>query len=173
MAEERLHWTVAVLAVLAASGIHAQDLEPRLYTSAPTGMNFFALAYSASQGGALFDPTVPLDNADFTVDGPAVAYVRSLGLWNKAAKFDTVLPRACIEGSATFAGESVTRNVCGAADPKFRLSVNFRGAPALAPREFAAFKQDFVLGASLQVTAPIGQYDDDRILIIGTNRWSI
>jgi hypothetical protein len=173
MVERRLHWTVAVLAALAAGGAQAQDLEPRLYTSAPRGLNFLALLYNASEGGVLFDPSVPLDDANLNVDGPAVAYIRSFGLWDKASKFDVLLPHACVSGSARYAGEVVTRDVCGYADSRFRLSLNFRGAPALTPQEFAAFKQDLVVGASLQVTAPTGQYDDDRIVNIGTNRWSV
>lgn len=32
---------------------------------------------------------------------------------------------------------------------------------------------DLVVGASLQVTAPLGQYDDDRAVNIGTNRWTV
>lgn len=174
MVERGLRWTVAASVVLLFTRTAcAQDLEPRLYTSAPTGLNFFAVAYSASQGGVLFDPSVPLENANIDVDGPAVAYIRSLGLWDKSAKLDAVLPRACLEGSATFDGTIVTRDVCGYADPRFRLSVNFHGAPALAPREFAAFEQDFVVGASVQITAPWGQYDDTRLVNVGTNRWSI
>jgi hypothetical protein len=174
MVERRWRWIVAVGVVLPlARTAFAQDLEPRLYTSAPTGLNFLAVAYSASQGGVLFDPSVPLEDANIDVDGPALAYVRSLGLWDKAANFDALLPRACLDGYATFNGSLVTRSVCGFADPRFRLSVNFHGAPALAPREFASFKQDFIVGASVQVTAPWGQYDEDRLVNIGTNRWSV
>lgn len=176
MVQGRLSAVVAVgiaLGVPFARTACAQDLEPRLYTSAPTGLNFVAVAYSASQGGALFDPSVPLENANIDVDGPAVAYIRSLGLWNKAGKFDVLLPHACLDGSATFNGAIVTRDVCGLADPRFRLSVNFHGAPALAPQAFAAFEQDLVVGASVQITAPWGQYDDTRLVNIGTNRWSI
>jgi hypothetical protein len=102
-----------------------------------------------------------------------LAYVRSLGLWDRAAKFDAALPHACLDGYATFDGAIVTRDVCGYADPRFRLSVNFHGAPALEPREFATFEQDFIIGASVQITAPWGQYDDERLVNIGTNRWSI
>jgi len=174
MIERRVRWTVtAGVVLLFARPVFAQDLEPRLYTSAPTGLNFLAVAYSASQGGVLFDPSVPLEDAHIDVDGPAVAYIRSLGLWNKAAKFDALLPRACLDGSATFNGAIVTRDVCGLADPRFRLSVNFHGAPALAPQAFAAFAQDFVVGASVQITAPWGQYDDARLVNVGTNRWSL
>jgi hypothetical protein len=174
MNHSRVHG-VATLAMLAACSFRAsaQDLEPRLYTSAPTGLNFVAVAYTSSDGSVLFDPSVPLEDANLSVDGPMVAYIRSLGLGGKAAKVDVVLPHACIDGYATLNGATVTRNVCGAADARLRLSVNFVGAPALPPQEFAAVAQDFVLGASIQVVAPTGQYDEERLVNIGTNRWAI
>ena len=38
-------------------------------------------------------------------------------------------------------------------------------------KEFPSFQQDLIVGAALQVSAPWGQYDDTRIVNIGTNRW--
>jgi hypothetical protein len=52
------------------------------------------------------------------------------------------------------------------------LSVNLYGAPALTLKEFAAYEQDLIIGASLRVVAPWSQYDDTRLVNIGTNRWS-
>ena len=60
----------------------------------------------------------------------------------------------------------------GFADPAFRLSLNFIGAPALTAAEFKDYRQDFIFGASLRITAPLGQYDSDKLVNIGTNRWS-
>ena len=57
-------------------------------------------------------------------------------------------------------------------DPAFRLSINLYGAPALTLKEFAAWEQDLIIGASLQVSPPWSQYDSSRIVNIGTNRWS-
>jgi hypothetical protein len=54
---------------------------------------------------------------------------------------------------------------------RFRLSVNLYGAPALTLAEFAGYKQDVIVGASLQVGVPWGQYDDTRVVNIGMNRW--
>ena len=50
--------------------------------------------------------------------------------------------------------------------------MNFIGAPALTAAEFKNYRQDFILGASLRVIAPLGQYDSDKLVNIGTNRWS-
>ncbi|HVQ61768.1 MAG TPA: transporter, partial [Burkholderiales bacterium] len=65
---------------------------------------------------------------------------------------------------------SVTRS--GFGDPALRLAVNLHGAPAQTPEQFRAYRQDTIVGASLVVTAPWGQYDSSKLVNIGTNRWS-
>ena len=170
-----LTWTRiwVVLAVLTATGVHAQDLEPRLYANTPVGVNFLIAGYGYSQGNVLADPSVPLTNAEVTIHSAVLAYARSLDLWGLSGKVDAVLPSACASGSAEFAGMPMTREVCGLADPRVRLSVNFYGAPALRLDEFAQYQQDLLVGASVQVAAPLGQYDAEKLLNIGTNRWFI
>ena len=61
----------------------------------------------------------------------------------------------------------------GLGDPIVRLSVNFYGAPAVSMDEYPTYQQDILVGASLQVSPPLGQYDPTRLLNVGTNRWSI
>ena len=53
-----------------------------------------------------------------------------------------------------------------------RLAVNFIGAPALRLQEFAAYRQNLVVGASLQLGVPVGDYEASRLINVGTNRWS-
>ena len=71
------------------------------------------------------------------------------------------------------AGQPRERDVSGLNDPLFRFSVNFYGAPALSLQEFANYKQDLIIGASLQVSAPLGQYDRDKLVNLGNNRWFV
>jgi hypothetical protein len=69
-------------------------------------------------------------------------------------------------------GQPHEREVSGLGDPKLQLSVNLYGAPALSLKEFADYKQDLIIGTSLQMSVPLGQYDSDKLVNIGTNRWS-
>ena len=46
------------------------------------------------------------------------------------------------------------------------------GAPALSLEDFRDYKPDLIIGSSFEVTPPLGQYDSDRAVNIGTNRWS-
>ena len=151
---------------------HAQEMEPRSYSNAPVGLNFLIAGYAYTQGGVAFDTSLPLTNPDLTTSSAVLAYGRVLDLWGKSAKLNVILPYTDLSGSADFAGQPVERNVAGFADPIFKLSVNLYGAPALSLKEFAGYEQDLILGASLRVTAPLGQYDDSRVVNLGANRWS-
>jgi hypothetical protein len=124
-------------------------------------------------GGVATDPALPLQNADLQVHSTVLAYARSLDVWGSSGKVDVVVPYAWLSGSADVAGQPREREVSGFGDPRFRFSVNFYGAPALSLQEFAGYRQGLILGASLQVSAPLGQYDSDKLVNIGTNRWSI
>ena len=62
--------------------------------------------------------------------------------------------------------------MAGLLDPRFRVSVNLIGAPALSVKDFANYRQDLIVGVSLQVSAPVGQYDNSKLLNLGNNRWS-
>ena len=155
-----------------ASPASAQELEPRAYTNLPIGLNFAAVAYGFSEGGVATDPSVPLEDAHIKVQTGAVAYVRSLAIGQMASKLDIIVPYSSLSGTARFAGQPVSRDVSGFNDPRFRLSVNFYGAPAVDLKEYAKLKPDFVAGASVQVVAPLGQYDSSRLVNLGTNRWT-
>ena len=76
-----------------------------------------------------------------------------------SGKVDVILPYGWLSGSAEFDGQTVTREISGLADPRIRMSVNFIGAPSLPLSGFKDYKQNFVLGASLQIFLPLGQYD--------------
>ena len=150
----------------------AQDLEPRNYQNAPIGLNFLVAGYGFSEGSVLFDPAVALDNADLEIDGPLLGFARILEIAGQSAKVDAAIGRVCLDGSADFQGQRVSRSVCGTTDAKMRLAVNFLGAPALRAAEFGSYRQDLIAGASFMVSAPVGQYDPARLVNIGTNRWS-
>jgi hypothetical protein len=52
------------------------------------------------------------------------------------------------------------------------MSVIFIGGPALPLSGFKDYKQNFVMGASLQVYFPVGQYDPEKLVNLGTNRFT-
>ena len=176
-APQRVRFFLAVLLLLTAAVMtghraHAQSLEPRSYANTPVGINFLLLGYGYLDGDVAFDASSPLKDAEVHSHSGVVAYARSLDVWGLSGKILAVLPVADVSGSAKLRGQEKDREVLGLGDPLLRLSVNFFGAPALSMAEYPAYRQDVIVGASLQVTAPLGQYDSDKLLNVGTNRWS-
>lgn len=161
------------LALFAVASAHAQNLEPRAYLNTPVGMNFLIAGYTYSSGGLSTDPALPLTNAKLDIHTPFVAYAHAFDAWGKSAKFDAVVGGGCLDGTADSNGVPVSRDVCGLLDPTMRVSVNFYGAPALEAKDFTAYRQDVIVGASLQVQAPLGQYDATRLVNLGSNRWAL
>jgi hypothetical protein len=156
---------------MAATAARAQDIEPRQYSNTPVGVNFLVSGYSYTQGGLAFDGSLPLTNPHLETNSGVLGFARSLDLWGHSGKIDAGVPYTWLSGSADYVDQTLQRTVNGFGDPVFRLSVNLYGAPALQMKDFAAYHQDLIVGAALQVSVPWGQYDDSRLVNIGTNRW--
>jgi len=160
------------LAVGTLAVAQAQEIEPRAYSNAPIGVNFVIAGYAYTQGAVPFDASLPVKNAQLKTSNAVLAYARVFDVWGQSGKFDAIVPYTGLSGTAEVAGQPFERNVTGFADPRFRLSVNLYGAPALTLREFRDYEQDLIIGASLQVSMPASQYDSSRVVNIGTHRWS-
>jgi hypothetical protein len=161
-----------IAALVAARPASSQDIEPRTYFNAPIGINFLIVGYAYTQGALQFDSALDITDAHLKSSNAVLAYARVFELGGKEAMFDVVVPYTALSGHAFSDGERVERSINGFATPSFRLCWNFYGAPALSLREFRDWQPDLVVGASLRVTAPWSQYDEDRLVNIGTNRWS-
>ena len=74
--------------------------------------------YTHIEGGVLFDPAVPLENANIKINGSLFAYARSLNIGGLSGKFDMIAPYAWLSGTADFQGQPVSRDVSGLADTR-------------------------------------------------------
>lgn len=167
--------SLAVLTIMAmfSWSVKATDSEPRAYSNIPIGMNFLVAGYAYTKGNVTFAPSVPITNGKLEIHSAVLAYVRSLDFWGRSGKLDIILPHAWIAGTAEVLGKPRSRDIDGFADPLVRLYVNLYGAPSLSMKEFANYQQDTIVGLSLAVSAPGGQYDSGKLVNVGTNRWAI
>jgi len=167
--------SAVVLIVLSGSmamPAQAQDIEPRQYANAPIGVNVLLGGPAVTRLGLPQDPAIPLTDPKLHTYGAVFGYARVLRVGGQSAKLSVVTPYMWLDGKALYNGEPVSRQVSGLTDAKLRFSVNLLGAPAMDLKEFMAYKQNVVVGASLTVTAPTGQYDPERLVNIGAHRWS-
>jgi len=162
----------AVLVLLGESPAGAQELIPAAYTPAPYGVNFVGLSATSNRGDLAFDPSGPIEEAKADIVASSFTYVRTLNFFKRSATATVILPYVVGDLEGLYLGEPASANRSGTGDLVMRLGVNLLGGPAMSPREFATYKPKTMLGASLTVRAPTGQYDSSRLINIGTNRWA-
>ena len=150
----------------------AQDLSPRAYLITPVHSNAVTLTWSFYDGGINLGGTVPITGATGTYSVPVVNLYHSLNFFGRSANINLALPYAVgtFQGDVLGKGRSAYRS--GLLDFNMRFSVNLKGGPAMSAKEFAKWKQKMILGASLKVLAPTGQYSPTKLINWGINRWA-
>ncbi len=168
-----LHSAAGALGLLLlAAASPAQDLDPRAYVNVPVGGTFAIAGFAVSHGAVVTDPSLPLTDINATVETPSIGLARSFGLFGKTAQAFAGLPYSFAQLSGKFVGEARETTREGFSDMRLRLSVLLRGAPAVSVAEFAKAPRRTILGTSLSVIAPTGQVFPDKLINLGTNRWS-
>ena len=150
----------------------AQDLSPRAYLIAPVGSNALVAGYSHLEGGLEFNGAVPITGAQADVNLALLSYYHTLDFFGRTANFTVVVPYGWGDFRGTVADVPRNAQRSGSLDSYGRFSVNLIGGPAMAPAEFANWRQNVLLGASLEIVAPTGQYDPTRLINWGSNRWA-
>jgi Putative MetA-pathway of phenol degradation len=173
----RFRWLALAASVCAPSLCLAQDLEPRRWTHLPVGTNVLGLSYTFTSGDLGFDPVLQIQDARVEMQTAVVGWTRYFALWDRTARIDVVVPLQSGDWDGLVGGlpRSVSRD--GLADPVVRLSANLAGAPALSGKEFAEFRaqhrEQTSLGAALELHLPLGEYQEDKLINLGQNRFTI
>ncbi|QNI34274.1 transporter [Alloacidobacterium dinghuense] len=169
-----LGWRAAILAVVAffSLRVEAQQLEPRAYSASPVGTSFLSVGFSRSTGDVTFDPTIPVTNVNATLHFSTVGLSHTFGVFGRQTLFSAAIPYVWgnITGQVGEVSGKIYRS--GLSDMVLRYSVNLHGSPAMSPKEFASYRQSYILATSITVQAPSGQYGSRKLINIGANRWA-
>jgi hypothetical protein len=140
-------------------------------------MNILGLGVVHTDGDIALDPVLKLENVKVEIKTAVVSFLHSFELLGQSARFDVRLPYKEAKWKGLLAGEPAYTERKGLGDPRLRLSFNFIGAPALKGKEFQAYRASHstntVVGAALAVTLPLGEYEQDKLLNLGENRFVI
>jgi hypothetical protein len=166
--------TWVVLSLWVADGT-AQELTPRAYWPAPKGTQVLVLGYNHSTGDVITDPSLPVVGVDSKIHLGLLAYMKILSLWGRTGSIVVELPYSQGTTKGDLEGDATRRDFSGLGDVAVTLAVNLLGAPSMTPPEFQELRANPhpILGASVKIVAPTGDYDPDKLINIGTNRWAI
>jgi hypothetical protein len=81
------------------------------------------------------------------------------------------VPVAILGGSIS--GTHVGSSNAGIGDSNYAVAMLLKGGRALSGAHFDEYTRTTTIGASVSVTAPTGRYDADRLLNLGSDRWSL
>jgi hypothetical protein len=95
---------------------------------------------------------------------PNVTLTRSLSFFGRSGNVAASLAYGVGHFNGTVAEAEIDAYRSGLFDSVFRLSVNLRGAPAMEAPGFVKWRQKLLIGASLKVVAPTGQYDPTKLV---------
>jgi hypothetical protein len=162
----------AVFVTWSLGGAYAQDLAPRAYVIGPIHSNAVILTYSFNHGDIDFNNVLPITDSTATLHISIFTYYHSLNFFGRSANITASLPYGVGNFHGKFIDNETKLYRSGLLDSAFRFSVNLKGGPAMSVKEFQSWHQRTILGVSLKVVAPTGQYDPTKLINNGSNRWA-
>ena len=107
---------------------------------------------------------MPITDSSGRIYISALSVYHALNFFGRSANATASVPYAVGNFRAKVADAERNAYRSGLVDMIFRFSVNLKGGPALSPPRFRAWKQKTLIGASLKVVAPTGQYDPAKLI---------
>jgi hypothetical protein len=165
-------WRVIICFALAVlhTKAYAQFTDPRTYQNTPVGINQLELAYAYVRSNTSIDTSFIVSGAKFNLNQGFVNYTRYFAFLHRMAWVEASVPIANLSGSIT--GANITGSTTGTGDSGYTAAILLKGGPALSPEQFASAVTTTSIGLNLSTTAPTGQYDPNKILNLGSERWS-
>jgi len=168
---KRLVFVFIVLAVLYdTKPLYAQFTDPRYYDNTPVGVNQIELDYVYGRANASIDTSLIVAGAELNLNQGTVRYTRYFSLFHRTAWAQALIPIAGLDGSVS--GTDIGRSIIGAGDSSYELAMLLKGGPALGVAQFASYQPTTTVGLSITITAPTGLYNPDKVLNLGSDRWS-
>lgn len=147
---------------------YGQGDGPRAYWPAPKGTDIVAPIYSHVNSNSTFDNTLYVAKADFDTNIYGLMYTHVFEIAGRTAAAVGMLSYGNTQGGIRniFEGESK-----GLADTYLIGLINLYGAPAVNGEGYIKTSYDKILDVIIGIRAPTGEYDSEKSINIGTNRW--
>ena len=162
-----------VLGMFGSMAANAQ-VPPRFYWKTLQGMNAVpVIAMSVSGNTNPLDPSHIFDpSASLSADIAIAGYAKMFPVWNKSAMLAVLVPMGRIEGDFLDDGALSRESSSGFGDPMIEFNMNLIGPPPIMKlSDLLRYEPGFSLDLVVDVTFPLGQYDNTQSLNLGQNRW--
>jgi hypothetical protein len=149
---------------------YGQFTDAHTYDNTPVGTNQIELGYARVRADASIDASLVVEGARLTLNQALIDYTRYFGLFHRLMWVEAGVPYANLSGTIT--GTDISGSTTGTGDSSYQVGILLKGGPALSAAQFDEYKPATRLGLSLTTTAPTGSYDSNKLLNLGSDRWS-
>jgi hypothetical protein len=163
----------SMMLAVAVGTAAGQELEPRAYSPSPIGTTFVVLSATRSSGGVFTDASIPIDDVAATLGVLGLSVGRTFAIAGKQTLALGAVPITWGTASGQVGEDRREVSRRGLADPRVRVSVILSGSPAMKPADFGRAPRRTIVGASVTVGLPLGQYDNAKLVNLGSNRWAL
>lgn len=157
---------------LAATPLFCQADNARDWQNTPIDLNMVFGYYNLIDTNTPIDTSLPIDGLSLNANVYIFRYARSFAIDGRNSAIQFLQPyadlSASFDNSRFFQG---TKHNSGMGDSQIVFAHNFFGGPALTVQEFANWKPETFFSGAAFVTVPTGDYDKNKVINIGANRW--
>lgn len=171
----RLATALLTLAILCPMFALAQ-VPPRFYWQSLAGANAVPVIFQSLSGNANpMDPAYVISpDVSGSVDANVaiVGYAKMLPLFDRTFTLAVLEPMGRISGDAIVNSKPISQDATGFGDPMIELGINLIGPKAIKSiPDLLRYEPKFSLNAIVDLAFPVGDYDSDKVLNLGQNRW--
>ena len=168
---KRLLFALIFCLMCSATPLLAQLDGTRVYWPLPKNMNIVGVhAIRGTVNATLtnlhfIQPSLDIDNELYLL-----TYTRSQPVLGRSFMVTASLPMGVIQTDSSLPVTTNDSFVHGVGDLSLATTINLVGAPGLMLREYARYDLRTVLWLNLNATLPVGQYNPDEPLNVGSNQ---
>jgi hypothetical protein len=173
-AKMRLCTFMLAAAMMFTSVAANAQVPPRFYWKTLQGTNAVpVIAMSASGNVNPLDPSYIFDpSSSISAEIAIAGFAKMMPIGKKAGMLAVLMPMGRIDGDFLAVGRLSRQSSSGFGDPMLEFNMNLIGpGPIMNLPDMLRYEPGFSMDLVVDLTLPLGQYDNAQSLNLGQNRW--
>ena len=180
--------TIAIIFSFSGTALAVDD-GARVYWKGRDGTNVVSFQYlnlnMQASDAKQFAPNLYIyPNADVEADIMIASWARHMTLFNRPSTLSVNLAAGSVDLDASAsldspfvppgvtAGTAFSQSSSGYADPSIQLDINLAGTtPLISTVQLVNYEPTWTVDAAVMLAFPVGEYDEDKLVNMGLNRW--
>jgi hypothetical protein len=180
--------TIAIIFSFSGTALAVDD-GARVYWKGRDGTNVVSFQYlnlnMQASDAKQFAPNLYIyPNADVEADIMIASWARHMTLFNRPSILSVNLAAGSVDLDASASldspfvppgelpGTAFSQSSSGYADPSVQLDINLAGTtPLISTVDLVNYEPTWTVDAAVMLAFPVGEYDEDKLVNMGLNRW--